>query len=307
MINEKKRIFITVGIVIIILVIVLICFLKNPLTYSKACKNFENKNYQTAARQFDSLDNYKDSKEKYKKSKICHLKKTIDKLISSDPITYEKTINYYKVYEKCSTIMSDKYFSELPQIDKSNLIHYSEYVQFLDYVFNYDESNEKLNIDCSKNPFFGVNLKKFYENYYSKYESETFIATDKYRYYNDTVTTTMSVDTRVILKLKDEGKGFSDSNFYEYLRVYVDFNGSRHNKFSDSVIVPISSLASIKVITNESNLSSYYDSKQYIEEMGGSNVAFVINFAKKTPTIKYAPEYVKNEKIHILSLKKQNN
>lgn len=306
MMKERKKIFIIAGFVVIILAVVLICALRKTVAYSKACENFGEKNYQTAAKQFDSLGDYKDSKEKYEKSKTCILKESIDELVSGDPIANDKPVNYYKITEKCSKIMSDEYFSELLEVDKNKIIHYSEYTQFLDYVFNYDESNEILDIECSENPFFGVNLKNFYEKYYTAYEGKTFVATDKYSYYDDTVTSTIRVDTRVILKLKDDDKGFSDSNIDEYLRVYVDFDGSRHDKFSDSTIVPVSSLSLIQVTTDESNLSYYYDSKQYAKEMGGSDVAFVVNFAEEPPTIKYVPEYIENEEIRTLALKKED-
>lgn len=302
MLQSKKKPFIIILIAVIV-VIVAVCALKKPIAYNNACKCFDSGDYTKAAREFDALDNYKDSKKKFDKSMVLALESQIDELISINPITACKPVKYYSILETCNKILNADYYSKVDVSLKEKLMNYYEYVQFLSYVFNYDSAHEFLEIDCEANPFFDVNLKAFYDKYYKNYEQRIWVATDKYNYFDELVTTHIEVKTNAVLKLKDDDKPYSDSNFEECIRLYVSFEGSKYDIFSESTTIPVQDLSNIQITTDQSNLSSYYDTAQYRREMGASNVAFLINFRKEPPTIKYAPDYIENQSIRTLQLK----
>lgn len=304
MLKSKRIIIAVITLVVIIVAITIVCVAKKPIVYNKACKNLESGDYNTAARQFDSLDGYKDSDSKYDESMTLSLESQIEELLS-DSVSECKPIEYYTILEKCERLEKNGYYSNLDKNIKDNLAYFSEYVKFLSYVFNFDSSHEFLKIDCDSNPYFGINLKSFYNDYYKKYEKQLWVATDKYNYFDDLVTTHIEVETSALLKLKDENKPYSDANIRAQIRVYVSYEGYSHDTFSESAIVPVKDLSNVQITTDVSNLSDYYDTSEYKKEMGASNVAFVINFNKKIPTIKYAPNYIENEAIHTLKLKKQ--
>lgn len=297
----KAKKIIIIAISIVILLIVLMLLLKNPVVYSSACKNLDEQDYKSASQQFKSLNDYKDSEEKYTECKAALLNEQIEEITSDEYLAEYKPADYHKIIDQCETIIFNSYFSKIEKSNQTSIRKYYEYIQFLDIVFNYDDNNEFINIDCESNPYFSAKLTDFYNNYYKRYEGQKWIASDKYKYYHDQVTNTIEVDTRVLLKLKDENAAFSDSNFEEYLRVYVSYEDAYKN-FAESTVTLTTEIDSIQVTTEISNLSNYYDTEQYREEMGASNVAFVINFEKEQPTVKYAPDHIKDEEFHTLSL-----
>lgn len=301
--SMKNKIIICV--IAIAIIIIIGCVLKNPITYNRACNSYDSGDYITAAKQFDSLGDYKDAKDKYNKSMILVLKDQIDTLISDDFISEYKPVEYHIITDKCTRLIDNEYFSQLGRSYQKKITDYYEYVQFLNYAFNFDSSHEFLEIDCDSNPYFSDNLSSFYNNCYKKYEKQTWVASEKYDYFDEKVSTRIEVTTNAILKLRDEKKPCSDANIEGHVRVYVSYEGSRYDIFSESVVVPFGNLSNIQITTNESNLSTYYDTSNYKKEMGASNVAFVINFEKDMPTIKYAPDYIENQVIRTLTLKQQ--
>lgn len=304
MLNSKKKIIIIILSTIAIIVSI-VCISKKPIAYNTACKNFDSGDYIIAAKQFEDLAGYKDSNKKYNKSMVLSLKQQIDELIDNDYLSECKPIEYYTILEKCDRIFNNDFFSQLEPVYQEKLIKYYEYVQFLNCVFNFDSSHEFLEIDCKSNPYFSEKLTDFYDNYYKIFEKQTWLANDKYAYYDEKVTSEIEITTNVLLKLKDDRQAYSDSNVKEYLRIYISFEGSKYNIFSESCIVPITEINKIQVTTDESNLSQYYDTAQYKKEMGASNVAFVIDFSKKQPIIKYAPDYSESQCIRTLTLSKK--
>ena len=236
-ISKKKKIFIVV-LAIVVLVAVLLLVFKNELIYRGALKDMNNEDYSSATKKFEQIIDYKDSKDQIKVAGRSSLENDIETLINDSLPSFLQSHDYAGFLKDVNKIRLNEFYSNLGDSKKQQTEDAFRYAEFLDYIFNYDSDKELSDIDYSDNQFWGNNLKNFYNGVFAKYERKKWEGKDSYKYYDDTSSSSLYVETRIIVKYLDESKAFSDDNFKSLVRVYASYEGPHSDSASNMSIPP---------------------------------------------------------------------
>jgi len=146
MASKKRKIIITISIIVALIVIIACVFVsinnKNKEIYQSATNNFINSNFKQAYTEFSKIENYKNSKE-MKETCISQAEETANSMVETNE--FEKAIDLY------SFVAEHKDIAETTKIVKEQYLKYlidnSEEGKAYAYLPNCPEINEELKRD----------------------------------------------------------------------------------------------------------------------------------------------------------------